>query len=74
MTTLSLVPRELVDIHGTQARHIHDVRHHFLVGKVDTEEQLEEVLKNFKDLGLVTYEGHQYYASIYTPLAIPDDE
>ena len=68
---LSLVPRAMIDNAGNAmaVRMTEDFRQHGINAGSLTQKQISR----FKDLGLVEYDGQEYYASIYDPPEIEDE-
>lgn len=67
MTTLVLTEKSGVDLNGAEFR----MKSEHLQG-VDHEAVLAGWAK-YKDLGLVTYQGQEYFAGLYRGPSIPDD-
>lgn len=69
---LVLTLRAICDIGGAKARFESEISQgvpHDL--DLDT---LRQSGGTFTDLGLVEYDRHEYYASLYAPAPLPDDE
>jgi len=66
MTTLALTEKVLVDLKGVEFR-------------IESEQQQGVppyglIEGKFQDLGLVIYDGVEYYASLFIPKVVEDDE
>ena len=70
MTKLSLTPRDLVDLHGVEYRASEE---QIQLDLTDEEMASDSAPIGFEDLGLVEYNGVEYYASILRRPHIEDE-